>query len=212
MNQSLSQKIQSALINYNIKATDQQIRLLTQYCELLSKWNKAYNLTAIRDINQMVSHHMIDSLTLLPFLTKNTDLKILDVGTGPGLPGIPLAIMRPDCQFYLLDSNGKKTRFLNQAKFDLKLPNIHILNERIEAYKPDFEFDIICSRAFASLKDFVDITKPLQHSKITLLAMKSVKAKIEIAEAALNHWHTEETLIEIQNIDGQRTIIQLTPN
>lgn len=203
---SLQSQIQTALLQQNIQATDAQLNQLTHYCEALNKWNKAYNLTAIRNINDMIPHHIVDSLTLLPFLSGKT---CLDVGTGGGLPGIPLAIMCPEMEFYLLDSNGKKTRFLNQMKFELVLDNIHVLNERIESYYPDFQLDTICSRAFASLKDFMHATKPLHHPGITLLAMKSVKANSEVAESDLQNLQLEQHEVHITGIDAQRQILSL---
>ncbi len=129
---------------------------LLNYLGLLHKWNNAYNLSGVRDMGAMVSRHLLDSLTLLPFMDAATESglstgAIMDIGTGPGLPGIPLALCYPQRDVVLLDSNGKKTRFLFQVQLALKLDNIHIVNKRIEHYSPDREIDTITSRAFSTL-------------------------------------------------------------
>ena len=174
----LQQKLTHAINKLaNVEISPSQIKLLTNYLVLLNKWNQAYNLTAIRNIDDMVEHHILDSLSVLPFLHGNI---YLDVGTGPGLPGIPLAIARPDCQFYLLDSNGKKTRFLQQVKYQLKLDNVTVIQSRIEDYQPDVIFDSIMSRAFALLKDFVTCTENLMRPNTRLIAMKGSHAQEEI--------------------------------
>ena len=174
----LQQKLTDAINNMaNTEISQAQIELLVSYLNLLNKWNQTYNLTAIRNIDDMIEHHILDSLSVLPFLHGNIHL---DVGTGPGLPGIPLAIARPDCQFYLLDSNGKKTRFLQQVKYQLKLDNVAVIQSRIEDYQPDVIFDSIMSRAFASLKDFVNCTQNLMQPNTRLIAMKGSQAKEEI--------------------------------
>jgi len=142
---------------------------LIDYLQLMLKWNKAYNLTAIRELDSMVIRHLLDSLSILPFI-KNEP--ILDVGTGPGLPGIPLALCLPDYRFVLLDSNGKKTRFLTQCKIDLKLENIDIIHSRVEDYQPQHGFEIITCRAFAALNTILDRTQHLLTSTTRVLAMK----------------------------------------
>jgi 16S rRNA (guanine527-N7)-methyltransferase len=152
-----------------------QKRQLLDYLALLHKWNQAYNLTAVRNPEEMVSRHLLDSLALLPHVDA-TSGTILDVGTGPGLPGVPLAIARPGRQFILLDSNGKKTRFLFQVQLALKLDTIRIVGERIEQYVPEPEIHVIVSRAFSSLARFWSATAPVWRSvsgDMTLLAMKA---------------------------------------
>ncbi|MFK0571397.1 16S rRNA (guanine(527)-N(7))-methyltransferase RsmG [Endozoicomonas sp.] len=139
-----------------IELSGQQADLLTRYVLLLAKWNKAYNLTAVRDPEEMVSRHIIDSLSIVPHVTGDS---VLDVGSGPGLPGIVLAIMYPGKKFTTLDSNGKKTRFMLQAKMDLQLANLDVANARVESFKAQVPFDAITSRAFSSLVNMVDGTK-----------------------------------------------------
>lgn len=162
-----------------LSLSEQQLQQLARYLALLQAWNQAYNLTAVRDIQAMIPQHILDSLAALPFLTGK---HFLDVGTGPGLPGIPLAIARPECEFTLLDSNGKKTRFLQHVKHTLKLDNVHIIQSRIENYHPEIEFDGILSRAFASLADFIKATRPLMGKTTRLIALKGARAADEIAE------------------------------
>ncbi len=132
----------------------QQDQLLA-YLDLLFKWNRSFNLSGVRDMSQMLSRHVLDSLSLAPLLTGQC---VLDVGTGPGLPGIPLAICFPDKQFVLLDSNGKKTRFVFQAKLQLGLKNVDVHHGRIETFKETCRIDTIVSRAFSSLVDMVALT------------------------------------------------------
>ncbi len=153
-----------------------QQKQLEEYLILLQKWNRVYNLTAIKDNSQMIKHHVLDSLVLIPPLKKIQNhvqpFRIADIGTGAGLPGIILAIIYPDNKYYLVDSNGKKTRFLTQVKIELGLNNCTIINERIENFKPEYKFDLVTSRAFATLKHFIDNTKDIVKSGGHMVAMK----------------------------------------
>jgi 16S rRNA (guanine527-N7)-methyltransferase len=151
---------------------------LLRYVELLERWNQAYNLTAIRDPGEMLTKHVLDSLAVLPFVTTGS---VADVGTGAGLPGIPLAIARPELRFTLLDSNGKKTRFVTQAMAELKLANVEVVQSRSEAYRPKAPFDQVLSRAFASLKDFANLAGDMAAPGGRLLAMKGARPEEEIA-------------------------------
>ena len=136
---------------------------------LIEKWNKAFNLTAIRDQDEILRLHILDSLTVLPFITGE---KIIDVGTGAGLPGIPLAIFMPSVQFTLLDSNSKKTRFVQQAILELKLKNVEVVHGRVENLARNGEYDAVLSRAFASLSDIMHLTDYLLQPEGVLIAMK----------------------------------------
>lgn len=167
---SLQQQLQRGLAELSIELDADRQQQLIQYLELISKWNRHFNLTAIRDINEMLPLHVLDSLTVLPYLRGE---KVLDVGTGAGLPGIPLAISRPELHVTLLDSNGKKTRFLTQVKIELGLNNVDVVKERIEDYRPEHKFDVIVSRAFASLTDMINAVKHLITSETRVLAMKA---------------------------------------
>ena len=154
-----------------VELSEPQQQQLLAYLGLLIKWNKAYNLTAVRDPDEMVSRHLLDSLSVVPFVAERGD-SWLDVGSGGGMPGIPLAIMFPERRFTLLDSNGKKTRFLVQVKLELKLDNLEVVHSRVEAYRPERPFDGISSRAFSSLQDFSDWTRHLGNADTQWLAMK----------------------------------------
>lgn len=151
---------------------------LLAYHALLVKWNQAYNLTAVRDPQEMIGRHLLDSLSIYPFLQGK---RILDVGSGGGMPGIPMAICYPERSFTLLDSNGKKTRFLTQCKISLGLNNLTVVQSRIEAFEAE-AFDGITSRAFATLKDMVDGSFHLLAENGLFQAMKGVYPEAEIAE------------------------------
>nr|WP_219339901.1 16S rRNA (guanine(527)-N(7))-methyltransferase RsmG [Spartinivicinus marinus] len=193
-----------------LQLTQSQLERLTAYLLLLNKWNKAYNLTAVRDIQQMIPRHLLDSLSVVPYIEGS---HILDVGTGPGLPGIPLAICFPDKQFTLLDSNGKKTRFLVQAKSALQLDNIQVVQKRVEQFQVDNPFDIIVSRAFSALQDMVKWTQHLLAPKGYFYAMKGVYPKEEIQQAeALSTKLVKSIPLEVANCEGERHLVILQNN
>ena len=145
-----------------------QARLL-DYLRLMQKWNRAYNLTAIRDPREMVTQLLLDALVALPYVTRGP---VLDVGSGAGLPGIPLAIARPDLQFTLLDSNGKKIRFIKQVVITLQLANVDVVQSRVENYQASAPFALIVSRAFSSLEQFIRLSRHLLAPSGEWLAWK----------------------------------------
>jgi 16S rRNA (guanine527-N7)-methyltransferase len=155
-----------------------QSRLL-QYLALLSKWNRTYNLTAIREPSRLVSHHLLDSIAVLPHLEGTS---IVDVGSGAGLPGIPLAVARPDWYFVLLDSNHKKGAFLRQAVHELGLAHVQVVTHRVEEWRPPHRFDIAISRAFSDLPRFVEAAQHLCRPGGVLAAMKGVYPDEELAQ------------------------------
>jgi 16S rRNA (guanine527-N7)-methyltransferase len=155
--------------------------LLLAYLDLLVHWNRAYNLTAVRDPAQMVSRHLLDSLSVLPWLGAELPTQLLDAGTGAGLPGIPLAIMRPGMQVSLLDSAGKKIRFLRHVKRELRLDNVLPVQQRLEAYSPPELPSVIVSRAFSELAQFAAAARHLLRPATRLLAMKGCYPDAEIA-------------------------------
>lgn len=188
---------------------DQLLRLLS-YINLIERWNKAYNLTAIRDPSAMIVRHLLDSLAVLPFLGEQP---ILDVGTGAGLPGVPIAIAKPNVPVALLDSNGKKTRFLFQVKTQLALTNIALFETRVEHYQPTTDLGVIISRAFANLTDMVRHCLPLLPASGRLLAMKGpgVDAELEL----LLKDNSAVTLVDCHNLsipglDEARYLVELT--
>ncbi|WP_029408621.1 16S rRNA (guanine(527)-N(7))-methyltransferase RsmG [Thiomicrorhabdus sp. Milos-T2] len=155
-----------------IDLSAEQIDKLMAYLALLQKWNKVYNLTAIRDPQEMLIKHLLDSLAVVPYIKQD---RIIDVGTGGGLPGIPLAICFPEKQIDLLDSNSKKTRFLIQAKAELGLINTQVIHNRVEEYQPEPLYDAVISRAFASIQDMLDWTHHLIPNGGVWWAMKAQK-------------------------------------
>ncbi len=165
----MKNQLTQGLQRLKLSTTDETSNQLIQYLELLHKWNKTYNLTAVRDPVDMVSKHLLDSLAISPYLHGN---RIIDVGSGAGLPGIPLACIHRDKQFTLLDSNGKKTRFMQHAARTLALHNITIVQERVEKFQSQEPFDSITCRAFASLEKIKTLTSHLLSSNGKILAMK----------------------------------------
>lgn len=204
----LKDKIVEASHQIGITVSDEQNELLIQYLELLIKWNKAYNLTAIRKPKDMFIKHIIDSLSIAPFIQGES---ILDVGTGPGLPGIPMAIMFPSKQFSLLDSNGKKTRFLVQAKLSLALENIDVLNVRVEDLPSEKLFDQIMSRAFTALDNMVSLCKHLLSKNGQFLAMKGLVPDSEIAMMDSNYEVTDITPLTVPGCTDQRHLVTVKP-
>lgn len=171
------------------------------YLHLLNKWNATYNLTAIRDLNEMVSKHLLDSFAILPWLTGT---RIIDVGTGAGLPGIPLAIANPEKQFTLLDSNGKKTRFLTEVKRQLDLKNIEIVQSRVENYQPEVSFDTVMSRAFSSLDQMIHWTRHLIHEQGCWLAMKGRIPADELKQLQFPYQVEEYS---VSGLEGDRCVV-----
>ena len=198
------QQLQDGLDALNIKASTSQQEALLNYLELLAKWNKKTNLTAIRDPNIMVSRQLLDSLSIQNHITHQS---YCDVGTGAGLPGLPLAIMNPDKQFYLLDYNRKKTRFMLQAKFNLKLNNIEIIHNRVE--QVDLKVDAVISRAFASLLDITEKCQHLLNDKGIFLCLKGKIPKHEINYLLQQDWQIKNHRLQVPQEDGERHLIVL---
>ena len=171
------QKLQSGLKEMGLDLSGEQQDKLLAYVEMLKKWNKTYNLTALRDESQIISHHLLASLTLPPYLEGAQTM--LDVGSGGGQPGIPTAVCRPDLQITLLDANTKKTSFLQQAAIELELKNVRVVSGRVEAVQ-GLRADVITSRAFAELADFVNWTAHLLQDGGCWAAMKGVYPAAEI--------------------------------
>ena len=185
----------------------QETQLLA-YLALLIKWNKAYNLTAVRDPDEMVSRHLLDSLSVVPHVAE-AGQHWLDVGSGGGMPGIPLAIMFADAQFTLLDSNGKKTRFLTQVKLELKLDTLEVIHSRVESFKPARPFEGICSRAFSSLEDFANWTRHLGGPDTRWLAMKGVHPDDELQVLPADFKLQETHVLKVPGCQGQRHLLIL---
>lgn len=180
-----------------------QVDALLKFVQLIAKWNKAYNLTAVRDPLDMVSLHILDSLAVLPYLKPT---RIADIGTGAGLPGIPLAICRPDCQFTLVDSNSKKTRFVQQAVLELKLDNVDVVHGRVEQLPADDRFDSVLTRAFASLPTIMALTGHLLADSGMLIAMKGQVPHDELLGIADAY---ELIPLTVPGIDAERCLIRI---
>ena len=199
--------IKKGALEMGASLSDETIQTLVHYLAMLEKWNKAYNLTAIRDVEQMITLHLLDSLATLPYITGE---KIIDVGTGPGLPGMVLAICYPDKQFTLLDSNGKKTRFLTQVKMELGINNVTVANERVEKHAHQGEYDHVISRAFASLQDMINWTLPLPKETGNFLAMEGVYPSDEIAALPKEVDVILTEPLNVPNIQAERHMVVMT--
>jgi len=154
-----------------------QLQRLEQYLALLRKWNRAFNLVAPRTLNEAITLHVLDSLAVAPHVS---DGFALDIGSGAGLPGIPLAIALPHVQWTLLDSNGKKTRFLQQCMLELQIPNVEVVLSRVELYKPERRFDVLVTRAVASAADLIGLTAHLWADETRMILMKSRTVNEEV--------------------------------
>lgn len=181
---------------------------LLAFLGLLEKWNRAYNLTAVREPEQMVPKHLLDSLSVLPYVRGP---RVLDIGTGAGLPGIPLALARPDLQFTLLDGNAKKIRFVRQALHDLGLTNAEALHSTIEHYQPAQPFDCLVARALAAIPDMLPGSRHLLAPHGVFLAMKGVFPEEEIADVGSGFRVREVTRLVVPGIDAARHVVILEP-
>lgn len=187
---------------------EQQQELLLKYVALLHKWNKVYNLTAIRNQDEMVSHHLLDSLAILPHLWSG---RWLDVGSGAGLPGIVLAIVRPEWQFTLLDSNSKKTGFMQQAIIELGLKNVIVCCSRVEAFQQNERFSGIVSRAFSELGEFIGVTRHLMAERGRWAAMKGWADK-ELHNVPTDCCVDSVISLQIPTISAARSLVVVSCN
>jgi 16S rRNA (guanine527-N7)-methyltransferase len=185
--------------------SDAQIGQLMDYLALLSKWNAVYNLTAVRDPGQMVTQHLVDSLAAVPAFAGAQN--VLDVGAGGGLPGMVLAIARPDMQVSMIDTVHKKTAFLTQAKSELGLKNVTVYTARVEQLKVAHQFDVITSRAFAELADFVNWSGHLLDDRGQFIAMKGVRPDEEIARLPAGWKVTEVRPLQVPGMNAERHLI-----
>lgn len=206
--ESHAAELAQGAIELGVEISPEQQAQLMAYMALLVKWNKAYNLTAVRNPDEMVSRHLLDSLSVAPYVNDAGD-NWLDVGSGGGMPGIPLAILFPGKQFTLLDSNGKKTRFLTQVKLELKLANLQVIHSRVEGFTPDQPFSGISSRAFSSLKDFSNWTRHLGDGDTQWLAMKGVHPDDELQELPDDFTLVKTQVLKVPGCQGQRHLLIL---
>ena len=182
-------------------------RAMQAHLELVAKWNRVHNLTSVRDPEQMVTLHVLDSLSLLPHL--DASRRVADIGTGGGFPGVPLALARPQLHFTLVESSHKKCTFLEQAKAELGIANLEVVCERVERWKPAERFDTVISRAFAELADFVSQAAHLVAPGGRLLAMKGVYPYEEIARVPASHRVAQVLELHVAGLDAKRHLVVL---
>jgi len=181
---------------------------LLDYVALIGKWNQVHNLTAIREPQKMVTHHLLDSLALLRVIDR-TECRLIDVGSGAGLPGIPLAIARPEWAITLLDSNHKKGVFLQQAVGELGLGGIQVVVDRVEAFRPTEGFDLVVSRAFSDLPEFAELSRHLRAPGGLLLAMKGVYPYEEVLHLSPELGTVEVHKLEVPGVDAERHLVAI---
>ncbi|MDO6474405.1 16S rRNA (guanine(527)-N(7))-methyltransferase RsmG [Alteromonas sp. 1_MG-2023] len=186
--------------------TTEQADKLTGYVQRIDKWNKAYNLTSVRDPEQMMVKHILDSLAVTRFVSGK---RVIDVGTGPGLPGMPLAIMLPDIEFTLLDSLGKRVRFMKQCAFELGLTNVTPVHSRVEEHEPAQPYDIVLSRAFASLKDMLHWCQHLVDSSGVFFALKGQFPQSEIDEVSDHFQIGSVEALSVPDLTGERHLVTI---
>ncbi len=206
--------LEAGLDYQSIALNDLQIEQLLTYIELLSKWNKVYNLTSIKDKEQMVILHLLDSLAILKKMTAIADqfshpLTVIDVGTGGGLPGIPLSICLPDTNFMLLDARDKKIRFLKQVSSSLGLKNVKTIHHRVEDYIPESKFDIVITRAFSSIPEMLGICAHLCHTNGLFLAMKGKQPTLEIEQMPKKYSLESMQTLDVYQLDAQRHLLTI---
>jgi 16S rRNA (guanine527-N7)-methyltransferase len=203
----LQESIEAGLAAMGVDVPAGATARMAAHLELVAKWNRVHNLTAVRDTDQMVVLHLLDSLSLLPHL--GTGESLLDVGTGAGFPGIPLALARPELQVTLLDSSRKKCTFLEQAKTELGLTSVAVACERVETWRPERRYDVVASRAFAELSDFVTQARHLVAPGGRLLAMKGVYPFEEIARVPASHRVAQVVELTVPSLDAKRHLVLL---
>lgn len=202
-------KLRQGADGLGLSLSDGQLTQMEHYLMLLQKWNRTYNLTAVRDEAQMVDYHLLDSLSIVPFLGGGS--RLLDVGSGGGMPGIPVAIACPQRQVVLLDANEKKTAFLRQAVIELNLDNVTVVVARVERYQAVDRFDCVTSRAFAELAEFVSLTHHLLLPSGQWLAMKGAYPNEEIAVLPMNAKVAEILRVDVPGLLAERHLVRMLP-
>jgi len=202
-------KLSRLLDEAGISLTDHQKNQLVAYVEMLHKWNKAYNLTSVRDPNEMLIRHILDSIVVAPHLQGE---RFIDVGTGPGLPGIPLSIVLPDAHFTLLDSLGKRVRFLRQVQHELHLTNVTPVQSRVEDFPAEPPFDGVISRAFASLNDMVNWCQHLPGTQGKFYALKGLIPNDEIDTLPAQFSVESIVKLDVPHLEGDRHLVVIKAN
>lgn len=202
------QPLRRGLLALGVASSDEQVARLERYLALLEKWNRVYNLTAIREPERMVTHHLLDSLAILPHVPGP---RVLDVGSGAGLPGIPLAIASPGLAVTLLDSNHKKVAFLQQAIAELQLANATVVAQRVESWQTGERFETVVSRAFADLGEFVSAAARLLAPGGTIAAMKGVHPHDEIERLPAGFRVRAVLKLDVPLLDAERHLVLVEP-
>jgi 16S rRNA (guanine527-N7)-methyltransferase len=205
---SLAADLAAGIAALGITVPEGAQQRMLDYLALVAKWNKAYNLTAVREPEKMLTHHLLDSLAVLPHVRGP---RVLDVGTGAGLPGIPLALARPEWQLTLLDSSHKKTTFLRQAIIELKLGNVDVVCARVEAWPAPQPFDTVASRAFSELSEFLALAGRLCAKDGVMIAMKGVYPHDELAQVPGNFRLRSVVALQVPGLDAERHAALLQP-
>ncbi len=205
---SLAEKLAQGCAELGLRVSGSTQRKLLDYLALIAKWNRVHNLTAVRESAKMVSNHLLDCLAVVPHLEAYT---VLDVGSGAGLPGIPLALMWPQSSVTLLDSNHKKAAFLRQAVIELELRNADVVCERVEAWQPQREFDLVISRAFSDLPEFLNLAGRLCAAHGTVAAMKGIYPYEELAQLPRESKLRSVVPVKVPGLRAERHLILLDP-
>jgi 16S rRNA (guanine527-N7)-methyltransferase len=217
---ALKPALEAGLRELGLNLSDAQIDQLLAYQDLIAKWNKVYNLTAVRDSQEMLTHHLLDSLAAIPPLLRQTGgqpVKLLDVGSGGGLPGVVIAITCPQIEVHCVDTVLKKATFIQQVAATLRLPNLRGIHARVESLKAGNDgqggggYDVVCSRAFASLADFTTWSRPALRPEAVWMAMKGKHPSDELSAlpASVSVFHVEQLVVP--GLDAERCIVWLRP-
>jgi 16S rRNA (guanine527-N7)-methyltransferase len=208
MSDSLLVQLQQGVEVMGLTERDLPLQAYVSYVELLVQWNSAYNLTAVRDPEKMIAYHVLDSLSILPFIRGD---QCLDIGTGAGLPGIILALANPELYWVLLDGNNKKTRFVQQAVMTLNVTNVEVVCSRIEKFESETRFNTIVSRAFSSLDAFYECSHHLLAPEGSLLAMKGPEPENEILDLSSEDIYTKIISLSVPGVNGGRSLVEIVP-
>jgi 16S rRNA (guanine527-N7)-methyltransferase len=203
---SLTKQLRDLIEQTDLKVSDQQVDKLIGFVLLMDKWNKAYNLSSVREPEQMLIKHIMDALVVAPFVNGSL---IADVGTGPGLPGVPLAIMFPEKTFTLIDSLGKRIRFIKQACYELQINNVTAIQSRVEDIQAEPFFDVVLSRAFASLSDMLKWCEHLVDKNGEFLALKGQLHQDELTQVPKQFTVVQTTALLVPSLTGERHLVSI---
>ncbi|GJM11975.1 MAG: ribosomal RNA small subunit methyltransferase G [Pseudohongiella sp.] len=206
MTDPIEEELREGILSLSLDCDDQAISTFLAYIELLRKWNSAYNLLGGNESSSIVSRHILDSLSINPYLAGDT---LVDIGAGAGLPSIPLAILNPGKKFLLIDSNGKKTRFIFQAKIQLGLDNISVENCRVEHYQTTQQIDMVMCRAFSTLADALNMLQPIFSDECKFLAMKGQYPEDELAQLPDGFELSKSVKLDVPGSESERHLLEI---